>query len=161
MARDDENKVLNDVRSPEDAEGHKVALKYVFNPEKKKFYPESGDLYSAEPQKYRENVTSVDNEDPPVSAGINCEGFKRCVFDIIVQGVNITSLKVRLLKWNTKANCWFPSGPSVKLNDYEGFLASGGKVSLIEDEAFGATVFLKVSEFIGDVFNMNVYRILC
>jgi hypothetical protein len=36
MARDDENKVLNTVRSPEDAEGHKVAVKYTFNPEKKK-----------------------------------------------------------------------------------------------------------------------------
>jgi len=161
MARDDENKVLNTVRSPEDAEGHKVALKYVFNPEKKKFYPDSGDLYSAEPQVHRQNVTSVDSEDPPLSAGIECEGFRRCMFDIIVQGTNITTLKVRLLKWNTKANSWFPNGVSVKLNDAEGFLASGGKVSLIEDEAFGATIFLKVSEFIGDAFNMAIYCVLC
>lgn len=161
MARDDENQVLNTVRSPEDAEGHKVALKYVFNPEKKKFYPDSGDLYSYEPKEHRKNVTSVDTEDPPLSSGINCEGFKRCRFDLIVQGTNITTLKVRLLRWNTMASAWFPNGNSVKLNDAEGFLASGGKVCLVEDEAFGATIFLKVSEFVGDAFNLSAYYILC
>ncbi len=161
MARDDENQVLNTIRSPTDAEGHKVAVKYVFNPEKKKFYPDSGDLYSYEPKLHRKDVTSVDTQDPPLSDGIDCEGFKRCRFDLIVQGTNITILKVKLLRWNTAINTWFPNGTSVKLNDAEGFLASGGKVTLVEDEALGATVFLKVSEFIGDTFNLTAYYVLC
>ncbi len=161
MARDDENKVLSTIRSPEDADGYKVAVKYVFNPEKKKFYPDSGDLYSSEPKTHRENITAVDVVDPPLSDGIDCEGFKRCRFDLVVQGNNITTLRVRLLRWNAKANTWFPNGSSVKLNDAEGFLASGGKVCLLEDESFGATIFMKVSEFVGDNFAMNIYYLLC
>jgi len=161
MARDDENKALDAVRSPEDADGYKVAVRYVFNPYKKRFYPDSGDLYSSEPKVHRQGVTSVDTGEPPLEAGIDCEGFKRCRFDIAVQGMNITTLKVRLLRWNEKANTWFPNGYSVKLNDAEGFLASGGKVCLVEDEAFGATIFLKLSEFVGDSFTMNAYYVLC
>lgn len=161
MARDDENLALNTIHSPEDAGSHKVAVKYIFNPQKKKFYPDSGDLYSSEPEIHRQNVTSVDSEDPPQSAGIDCEGFKRCRFDIVVQGTNITSLRVILLRWNGKANVWFPNGASIRLNNAEGFLASGGKVCLLEDEAFGAIIFLKVSEFIGDSFNMTIYYLLC
>ena len=147
--------------SPEDAGGHKVAVNFVFDPETGKFYPDSRDLYTTEPKVHRENVTQVDVTDPNVIDGIVCKGFKRCRFDIIVEGINITSLRVKLLRWNSKADTWFPSGTSVKLNDAEGFTSSGGKVSLIEDEAFGATAFLSVSEFIGDSFAMNVYYALC
>lgn len=147
--------------SPEDAGGHKVAVSFVFDPETGDFYPDNRDLYTTEPQIHRENVTQVDTADPDVADGIVCKGFKRCRFDVSVEGVNITSLRVKLLRWNSKANIWFPNGISVKLNDAEGFMASGGKISLIEDEAFGATIFLSVSEFIGDSFAMNIYYALC
>jgi len=156
MVRDIDNNNI-----PEDAGSHKVAVPFIFNPEAGEFYPDNRDSYSAEPQTHRENVTAVDTSEPDVSSGITCKGFRRCRFDIAVTGSNITTLKVKLLRWNTKAATWFPSGVSVKLNDAEGFLASGGKVSLLEDEAFGATIFLAVSEFVGDAFAMNIYYILC
>ena len=161
MARDDENTALNANRSPEDAEGYKVAVGYVFNPERNKFYPDSKDLYSTEPKVHRENVTSVDTEPPTVEAGIDCEGFKRCRFDVEVQGDSITSLKVGLLRWNSRASKWFGGGAGVDITTADDFTTSGGCVSLLEDEVFGATIFLKVSQFEGVNFAMNVDYALC
>ncbi len=160
MARDEEQRL--DVSSvPEDATAHKVALNYVFNPETGEFFPESRDLFSAAPQVHRENVTAVDTEDPVRTDRIDCKGFKRCRFDVDVTGVDITSLKVTLLRWNSLAQKWFSSGTSVDLNDAEGFGASGGSITLMEDEAFGTPLFLKVSEFVGTSFALNAWNILC
>jgi len=161
MARDDENKVLNTVRSPEDAEGNEVAVGYVFNPTKKRFYPDSKGLYSADPKKHRDNVTQVDTENPSVDAGIDCEGYRNCRFDVEVQGVNITTLKVQLLRWNSLAHKWFGCGNAVNLATAAEFTVSGGCVCLLEDEAFGATIFLKILEFVGSSFVANIYYVLC
>jgi hypothetical protein len=99
--------------------------------------------------------------DPPFEKGIDCEGFKRCRFDIHVQGVGMTSLKVKLLRWNSVTNTWFPSGSSIDLKDAEEFSSSEVNVCLIEDEAFGATIFLKVLDFVGGSFELWAYYVLC
>ena len=152
---------LDNYNIPEDASSHKVAIPFVFDPSTGEFFPDKRDLYSSEPWIHRSGITQADAIYPDESLGIDCKGFKRCRFDIDVTGSNITTLRVKLLRWNSKAEMWFPSGVSVKLNDAEDFMANGGRVTLIEDEAFGAKIFLSVSEFVGDSFAMNIYYILC
>lgn len=152
---------LKDVSIPEDSTAHKVAIKYVFNPHTNEFYPDGGGLYSTEPQLHRKNVTSVDVDDPGVESGIDCKGFVRCRFDVDVVGDGITSLKVGILRWNSKANEWFDNGNYLDLADAKSFSASGGRLALLEDEAFGAMIFLKVATFVGNNFTLKAYYLLC
>jgi len=159
MARD-EGRKIDKTHSPEDAGAHKVGLNYVFNPETGEFYPESGDLYSAIPQLHRKDVIVVDTEPTSSEIGVDCRGFKHCRFDIKVTGENVTSLKVEILRWNITAEEWFFGG-LVDLLDSKSFTVKGGAVSLIEDEAFGAILFLKVREFVGDNFCLNCWAVLC
>jgi len=160
MARDVLNNI-DKVRSPEDASSHKVSVKYVFNPETGEFYPESSDLYSGTPVLHRENVTQVDTGSPDITAGLDCLGWKRCRFDVSVVGENITLLKVGVLRWNTTTSGWFYPSTTLDLTDSECFTISGGDICLIEDEAFGATIFLKVFDFQGSNFCLNCWAILC
>jgi hypothetical protein len=154
-------KKIEEVIIPEDATAHKVAVKYVLNSETGEFIPESGHIFSSEPQTHRENVTAADSITPTVDKGVDCKGFSKCRFDVEVIGQNISSLKLGIIRWNSKVEAWFHDGGELQLMDGVGFGSSGGKISTIEDEAFGAIIFLWVLEFVGDFFNMNIYYILC
>jgi len=160
MARDVDKRFEN-ARSPEDVDGFKVSVKYIFNPDTREFYPDSGGFYSGVPTIHRNNVTEKDTEFPSVDAGVNCIGYKHCRFDVRVGGKNITSLRVGIVRWNSTVSSWFYCGSALDLTDSECFTISGGDVCLIEDEAFGATIFLKVFDFVGDNFCLNSWSVLC
>lgn len=145
---------------PEDSGGYKGSVPFIYNQEKLIFYPDTKGLYSLEPQLHRENVVSIDTIDPPLEAGIDCEGFSRCRFDFDIVGDKMKILTVCLLRWNSVIQKWFSDG-ALNLMKKEGIFESGGRITILEDNILGNIVFLKVSKFDGKSFTMNIYSILC
>lgn len=146
--------MLERVYIPEDATAHKVAILYVYNQETNEFYPTSQNLYSTLPKIHRENITSIDSNYP--TQGIDCRGFSKCRFDLILEGTNVTNLKVDTIRYNPTANKWFHSGVPLQLKDH-----INSNISIIEDDSYGVQIYLYVIEFEGDSFNLTVYYSLC
>ncbi len=99
------------------------------------------------PSVHRTGVTAVDASDPAGSAGIDAAGYEECRFDLDLTATGFQSLKVAVLYWNPRKNVWFQGGERT-------FVTTGHKA--VAAPCRGQRVFLKVLEFYGTSFSLDV-----
>ena len=111
-----------------------------------------GEIYLTQPKLHRSNVTAIDTSDPTNTSGaINCKGYKKCRFDITIEGVGFQSLEVQVLFWNPRQEKWWGGGKRT--------FTSTGQHALVVD-CRGATIFLKVTAFEGTSFSLSADYLL-
>ena len=105
------------------------------------------------PLQHRLGVTAVDVADPADDSGaVDCAGYEACRFDVTVSGVDIQSLAVQVLLWNSRQGDWAAGASRT--------LTAAGRYALAVPDARGAKLFLKVVSFSGTSFSLSADYVL-